>query len=65
MLPRRIVDAYLLQRREGVYSVGNNGVLSESLVGDNDDGKDFAYIADVIERGLASALRRNNNGTSD
>lgn len=58
-LPRPIVVAYRLQRPDGHYDQepdDQRGPWARSLAADNDSGKSFAQIADVIERELDAAL---------
>ena len=45
LLPALVVQAVELNSREGIYNVGSN-----SLTHDNDEGKTFLEIADIIEK---------------
>ena len=53
-LPKPVMDAYRLRRPDGQYT--GEGGYAASLAGDNDAGKTFAEIADLIERELEAAL---------
>ena len=53
-LPKPIMDVYRLRRRDGQYSQADG--YAASLAGDNDSGKSFAEIADLIEAQLEAAL---------
>ena len=58
-LPRPVVDAYRLVSPHGHYGVeshGSGAPSSRSLADDNDSGKTFAEIADIIEQELEAAL---------
>jgi hypothetical protein len=52
-LPQVVADDYLLRTTDGRYGPG-----TASLVADNDSGRTFAEIADVIERELAATIGR-------
>jgi len=53
-LPRLVMDAYRLRRRDGQYTKDDG--YAASLAGDNDSGESFAVIADLIEAELEAAL---------
>jgi hypothetical protein len=53
-LPKPVMDAYRLRRPDGLYMRDDGSTAS--LAGDNDAGKSFVEIADLIERELEAAL---------
>ena len=53
-LPVEVADAFRLRTACGRYGLGG----SQSLVLDNDEGRTFAELADLIDRQLASAIAR-------
>jgi hypothetical protein len=53
-LPRPITDAYRLRRMDGQYTRDDGSAAS--LAEDNDAGRSFTEIAEVIERELGAAL---------
>ncbi len=53
-LPKPVMDAYRLRRPDGQYT-GEDGYAA-CLAGDNDSGKSFAEIAELIEAELEAAL---------
>jgi hypothetical protein len=55
-LPKPVMDAYRLSRPDGLYAKDDG--YAASLAGDNDAGKSFTEIADLIERELEAELAR-------
>ena len=53
-LPKQVRDAYRVRRPDGQYTKDDG--YSASLAGDNDSGKSFAEIAELIEAELEATL---------